>query len=292
MKGYYLTIFTLMLSAVWGYCANLNHEDLKLVRLTENNFVNIKGPITDTNVDYVIKEMYKIEDDTIYLYFDTPGGSIMDGNEIINTIDTLTHTGKTIVGIADIAISMGFIIFQHCPTRYVRPRAVLMQHQMSTGIHGQFENIKTKLQFMQELDDQLSQAQAERLQLSLDEFNLRTAHDWWMYGNNIIKYKAADEMVVVSCDSNFSNETIKVKQMSMFGAVDITYSKCPLIKQPISIVFDHSNCPSFDTNNINKTDCNNTILNTVDDDPIDFLKTITKTYNDEPIDFLKSISHV
>ena len=172
MKGYYLTIFTLMLSAVWGYCANLNHEDLKLVRLTENNFVNIKGPITDTNVDYVIKEMYKIEDDTIYLYFDTPGGSVMDGNEIINTIDTLTHTGKTIVGIADTAISMGFIIFQHCPTRYVRPRAVLMQHQMSTGIHGQFENIKTKLQFMQELDDQLSQAQAERLQLSLDELNL------------------------------------------------------------------------------------------------------------------------
>jgi ATP-dependent Clp protease, protease subunit len=210
----------------------------ELVKLTADNFALIKGPIDGPSVDQVVKDMYAIEGDTVYLYFDTPGGSVMDGNGIIDAMETLTHMGKDVICVADTAISMGFVIFQHCPVRYVRPRAVLMQHQMSLGVRGQLENLKSRLELVQSLDDQLSQVQAARLKLTVDEFKAKTNNDWWMYGKDVIENGAADDVVNVVCDFDYREETFVVDYMTMFGPVHVTFSKCPLIKQPLAVSFN------------------------------------------------------
>lgn len=206
-----------------------------LVKLTPDNFALIKGPIDGASVDQVVKDMYDIKSDTIYLYLDTPGGSVMDGNKIIDAMETLTYMGKDIVCVAETAISMGFVIFQHCPVRYVRPRAVLMQHQMSLGVRGQLENLKSRLDLVQDLDDQLSKVQADRLKLTVEEFKSKTNNDWWMYGKTIMENNAADDVVNVVCDFDYRTETFVVDYMTMFGPVHVTFSKCPLVTQPLAI---------------------------------------------------------
>lgn len=223
----------------------------ELVELKKDNFALIKGPIDGTSVDKIVKEMYDIKDDTIYLYFDTPGGSVLDGNGIIDAMETLTHMGKNIICVADTAISMGFVIFQHCPVRYIRPRAVLMQHQMSLGVRGQLENLKSRLELVKDLDTQLSQVQAERLNMTLEDFKKKTNNDWWMYGNTILENNAADEIVNVMCDFDYQNETFTVDYMTMFGPVEVTFSRCPLIKSPMSVGFNEDTKEQMELNDIN-----------------------------------------
>jgi ATP-dependent protease ClpP protease subunit len=223
----------------------------ELLRLRENNTVMIKGPIMPTTVAHTVEELLTVDDDTVYVYFDTPGGSVIDGNDILDAFETLRLKGKKVVCVADTAISMGFVVFQHCPVRLIRPHAILMQHQMSLGLQGDLENIKSRMDFVEDMDEQLNSVQANRLNLTDAEFKSRTAHDWWMFGQTVLDNNAADRFAHIDCDFNpkLTNYTIEV--MTFFGPVKIVFSKCPLMKSPLSIAFNVHESRNF-TNGINE----------------------------------------
>lgn len=212
-------------------------EKKKLITLGVNNTAIIKGPILSSTVSRTIEELFSIKDNNIYLYFNTPGGSVMDGNDIIDVIESLSLQGKNIVCIADVAVSMGFVIFQHCPHRYITPRAVLMQHQMSLGLEGSMEHLKSRMVFVQDLGNQLSTVQANRLNMTLNDFNNKVISDWWMYGNTILHNKAADDIAYVVCDFDPKMNNYTIQYKTFFGPVNVVYSKCPKYKEPLEITF-------------------------------------------------------
>ena len=77
----------------------------------------------------------------IFIYINSNGGSVLEGNKIIENINFLTNSGYNVSCVVQNAFSMAFHILQHCPNRYVTESATLMQHQISLGINGNFENI-------------------------------------------------------------------------------------------------------------------------------------------------------
>lgn len=77
-----------------------------------------------------------------------------------------------------------------------------MQHQMSiSGLNGNYENILSYVDFMQQLYYNLVQNQAKCLNMTVDQFKDKIQHDWWLMGQNAINNNVADSMATVSCSS-------------------------------------------------------------------------------------------
>ena len=128
--------------ALAEYDVLTQEQGIKLVELTENNFVAIRGQIDESTASRFISDVMKLKSNKIYVYLTTPGGSVISGMSIVQTINTLQASGKEFVCIADRAASMGFVIFQSCTQRYVMEHSIIMQHQVSLGIEGQYEQVK------------------------------------------------------------------------------------------------------------------------------------------------------
>lgn len=214
-----------------------------LVTLTEDNFVVLRGAIDEDSASYFIKDIYRLvvnekNNDDIYVYLMTPGGSVIHGYDIIQTLEALSQTGKKIHCIADTAYSMGFSILQACDYRHVIKSSSIMQHQMSFGFEGQMENNKNRFKFIESIEEKMTEQQSARLGLSQDEFKKKILSDWWMFSDNAVKENAADDIVNVLCDKSLTNETyFREFNFVFFGKVKFEFSKCPLIKSPISIDF-------------------------------------------------------
>ena len=139
----------------------------KILKLHEDNFVTLRGRIDEESASRFISDVMKLKGDKIYVYLVTPGGSIVSGNSIIQLIDTLSSIGKEIICIADHAYSMGFVIFQSCPKRYIMPHSIIMQHQASLSISGPLENVKNNLKLVEKIDKKANQRQSQRLNLTM-----------------------------------------------------------------------------------------------------------------------------
>lgn len=228
-------IITLLTSPV-NVLSNLENNK-KLIELNENNTIVLKGTINSDLISNIIHKSNNLISDDIIVFISSPGGSVMSGNNFIEFIKSLEQRGKKISCIAETAISMAFVILQACPTRYILDSSVVMQHQMSLGVNGKLENIKSRLVMIKDLNEQIIENQAKRLELSVDDFKKKTISDWWLYGSSIIKNKVADEIVNVYCSNNLlGDKNVEEKVFNtILGKFKLIYSKCPLAKNPLNI---------------------------------------------------------
>lgn len=219
------------------YDCEISKSGSKIIKLHEDNFVTLRGRVDEESSSQLISDMMKIKGDKIYLYLVTPGGSIVSGNSIIQTMDALSASGKEIICIADHAYSMGFVIFQACPTRYILEHSIIMQHQASLTLSGPLENVKNNLKLVEKIDKKANQRQSQRLGLTPVEFHEMTQHDMWLYADEILEYNAADEKVNVICNFD-SDKTVTVTQLTFFGDIILEFSLCPLVHAPKKISFN------------------------------------------------------
>lgn len=174
----------------------------------------------------------------IYIYINSNGGSVMEGNKIIENINFLSNTGYNVSCIAQNAFSMAFHILQHCPRRYVTKTSTLMQHQIKLGVNDNLENIKSYLNMIEALNDKFNEYSALRINMSKYEFMSKIENDWWIYGSdNILKYKLADQIVSVGCAAELF-EMSYIKEKKSLSPIDlilntdnnqIKLNGCPII---------------------------------------------------------------
>lgn len=203
-------------------------EETKVIKLTEDNMVSLRTVVSDESASKLISDLSKIKGDEVYIYLATPGGSITAGNHIIQHMNAMVADGKKVSCIAEYAFSMGFVIFQACPTRYVMNQTIIMQHQASLGVQGPIKQAANRFKLVEKLEKQSNEMQARRLGLTQQEFHDFYEHDGWLYGPEIVERNAGDEIVNVMCDLDTSKNE-KVRVWTWFGPVDLEYSICPLI---------------------------------------------------------------
>ena len=206
-----------------------------VVTLSLANTIVFRDMVDANSTSRAILQLSLNRSDIVYLYLYSPGGSIMDGLRLIDTIKVLAATGKNIVCIADYAASMAFSIFEACPKRLMLENGVIMQHQAMTVLQGQISRIEADMRFTKALVNKLHAGDAARLGLTLEQFQAKIDNDWYMFDTEAIDNKAADSMVLVKCDTALANATYKDVYRSFFGDVTVTWSACPLTYAPVSI---------------------------------------------------------
>ena len=206
--------------------------------LTKGNHFFITDTINQDSKEFFIAGTRLLTEKNIYIYINSNGGSIMDGNDIIESINFLHNSGYKVHCIAQKAYSMAFHILQHCPVRMITDTSSVMQHQMKLGIYDSYENIKSYLAMIEQINQHHIHHSAQRLNMTTEEFTQKINHDWWIYGSNIIELGMADRIVSVGCHKELFDVTYrKPKQSSSLNELlssdstqsIIELSGCPLL---------------------------------------------------------------
>lgn len=204
------------------------------ITLTDKNSVVFRGVVTEESVSKAQLEMMdKCKDGKrIYLVLDTPGGSVPDGNQLIDTIKGLDCTVDTVT---IFAASMGFHFAQNMNKRFITPNGTLMSHRASIGLRGEIpgEFIVHVNYFLRTLTRMDRQA-ASRMSLSLKDYQTKIRDEYWVSGQDAVEDKAADEVVNVRCGSGMQGTT-ELAMFTLFGPVTVKFSKCPMITAPLGI---------------------------------------------------------
>jgi ATP-dependent protease ClpP protease subunit len=221
-------------------CGTVMAKPVDIV-LTERNTVSFNKAFTS---DYVAKKQLEIfsknallaKSDPIYLVMDTPGGSVSAG---LSLLDSLKSLKRPIHTITLFAASMGYQVVQELGTRYITPSGTLMSHRGAiSGMAGQVPGeLNSRLNYVQGLLEQMNVRAACRLKTDLEVYKASIVNELWVFGQQAVDTGNADAVANVSCNETLTSGKYTEKFNTIFGSVDVVFSKCPLVSGPIDFSF-------------------------------------------------------
>jgi len=218
---------------------NVTSTNGDIVELNDSNTVVLNQEVTSSSISKVLSAAIEKSGNLppgqpLYLFIDSPGGSIVAG---LDLIQGLAGLGREVKTVTSFSASMAFITVQSLGERIVMPSGVLMSHHAAGGVEGNIPgNIDTRYNFWKKfLDDALIPV-AKRLGMSVEELHQKDEKEWWTSGPEAIAQHTADTVKLVRCDKSMSGSYVE-QVNTMFGPVTVTYAKCPLIKAPLAVSF-------------------------------------------------------
>jgi len=219
-----------MIAMIFG----LQIANAKNIMLKTYNVCTIDGEVDGYSMqqaklclfDQVIKR--KGRNYPIYLYINSPGGSVYDGIKFIEFAKTI----KNLHTVTSFAASMAAAIVEQLPgKRYVVESGIFMFHRASGSVSGQIESgeIEVRLKFWKDIIKQSEQNQADRIGITLKQYKDNIINEWWLYGTSNIEQGVADEVVSVTCSSKLASDVKTETVNDIFGTYEIKTSKCPLL---------------------------------------------------------------
>ena len=191
-------LYLISLSYSLNYKNELQYNN---IILEKNNFIEITDIINEKNTHSIINNLSILSNKTnnLIIYINSQGGSVIEGEKIINQINFYKNLNYTIHCIALNAYSMAFYIFQSCSKRYITDISKLMTHQIILSTPKmQLENLINYLYVIKKIDDNLINMVIKKIDINKDEYIKKRQNDWWIYGDDIIKYKLADEIIYIN----------------------------------------------------------------------------------------------
>lgn len=224
-------------------------ETTPVITLTERNTLVIRNVIDSQSVASLQDKANKLsqglsKSEKIYLFLDTPGGSVQSGNEMVSTLRGLPQRVETIT---NFAASMGFITVQSLGTRYILPNGILMSHRAAGGAEGQIPGeLNTRVNFFTDMLDAQDAEIAKRVNMSKKDYQKLIVNEHWVFGSKAVSTKMADKVVLARCNKVLSEGRVSETIYTFFGPVQLVYSACPLITAPLEISFEQLTLNEYD----------------------------------------------
>jgi ATP-dependent Clp protease, protease subunit len=200
-------VFMLLLAISFTSCAGTDKKLVEVptehITLTSSNLVWINTQIDDGSVSKAITELAELDKlqttEPVYLFLETPGGSIDAGMSLIEFTKGMKRPVHSIV---KQAASMGFIINMYLPKRYILSSGTLMSHRAKAGIQGQvYGELETRLEALHDYLTLIESHVAKRMGVSLTDYRTLVREEFYATGADAINHKVSDVIAEVSCDS-------------------------------------------------------------------------------------------
>ncbi len=167
-------------------------------RLLEDRIVFLTGEINDSVANIVVAQLIYLEgknpDKDIFLYINSPGGSVSAGLAIFDTINYIKCNVSTIC--VGLAASMGAFILASGTKgkRFALPNSEIMIHQPLGGAQGQASDIEIQAKHIQKIKEKINFILSERTGQKLEKIEKDTDRDFYMSSQEALTYGIIDKI--------------------------------------------------------------------------------------------------
>jgi ATP-dependent Clp protease protease subunit len=168
-------------------------------RLLNERIIFLGGPIDDHTANLIIAQLLYLDHTDskkdIYLYINSPGGSVTAGLAIIDTMNFVKSDISTIC--VGIAASMGALILSSGKKgkRFSLPNSEVMIHQVMGGTEGQASDIAINAKHILRTKDTLNKILAQNTNKKVEQVEKDSDRDYWMTSDEAKKYGIVDEII-------------------------------------------------------------------------------------------------
>ena len=168
-------------------------------RLLKDRIIFLGEDVNSASAGLVISQLLFLESEDpekeIYLYINSPGGSITDGMGIVDTMNYISCPVSTIC--VGMAASMGAVLLAsgEPPQRVATPNSEILIHQPligGGGLSGQTTEIKIHADHMVKTREKLNKLLSDRTGQSLETIQRDTERDNYMTAEEALKYGLID----------------------------------------------------------------------------------------------------
>ena len=168
-------------------------------RLLKDSIIMIGTPIDDGIANLVIAQMLFLEaedpDKDIFLYINSPGGSITAGLAIYDTMQFIKPDVQTIC--VGIAMSMGALLLAGGAKgkRMALPNAKILIHQVSSGFQGQASDIEIHAKEIIDIRQRLDKIITHHTGQEYEKVRNDTDRDYFMSSEEAQDYGIIDRVI-------------------------------------------------------------------------------------------------
>jgi ATP-dependent Clp protease, protease subunit len=169
-------------------------------RLLKERIIFLPSYIEDDMANLVIAQMLFLEaedpDKDVYLYVNSPGGSVTAGMAIYDTMQYVKPAVSTIC--MGQAASMGALLL--CAgakgKRFALPHSRIMIHQPLAGVQGQATDIDIQAREILRIRDELNKILVTHTGQQVDRISKDTDRDFFMTAEQAKEYGIVDQVIV------------------------------------------------------------------------------------------------
>ncbi len=168
-------------------------------RLLKDRIIMLSEDVNSASANVIIAEMLFLEsedpDKEIHFYINSPGGSIVDGMAIVDTMNYIKCPVSTIC--VGMAASMGSVLLAcgEKGKRFATPNSEILIHQPLIGGHGlsgQTTDIKIHTDHLVKTREKMNKLLSEKTGQSIEKIMQDTERDNYMTAEEALKYGLID----------------------------------------------------------------------------------------------------
>jgi ATP-dependent Clp protease protease subunit len=169
-------------------------------RLLKNRVVMLGTDVNDDIANQICAQLLYLEGEDanadIWLYINSPGGSVTAGMAIYDTMQFVSCQVATVC--MGMAASMGqFLLTAGSPgKRYTLPNARIMMHQPLAGLRGQATDIAIQAEQLAYTKRRMAELIAHHSGKSLEQIQADSERDRWFTADEAKAYGLVDNVIV------------------------------------------------------------------------------------------------
>jgi ATP-dependent Clp protease protease subunit len=174
-------------------------------RLLKERVIFLVGPVNDVTANLIVAQMLFLEsenpDKDIYLYINSPGGSVTAGLAIYDTMQFIKPDVSTLC--VGQAASMGAFLLAAgtAGKRYCLPNSRVMIHQPMGGFQGQASDIEIHAKEILFIKQRLNEMLAKHTGQPLERIERDTDRDNFLSAEAAVEYGLVDRMLTSRADA-------------------------------------------------------------------------------------------
>lgn len=168
-------------------------------RLLKDRIIMLSGEVNDVVANLIVAQLLFLEsedpDKDIYLYINSPGGSITSGMAIFDTMNYIKPDVATIC--VGMAASMGAFLLTAGAKgkRFALPNSEIMIHQPLGGFQGQATDIQIHARRILQIKDKMNLIMSERTGQPIEVITKDVERDNFMDVEQAIAYGLIDSVL-------------------------------------------------------------------------------------------------
>ena len=168
-------------------------------KLLKERIIWLGSEVAEDNANQICAQMMLLAaqapDKPIFLYINSPGGSVTAGMAIY---DTMQYIQPEVVTVAlGMAASMGQLLLTAGTPgkRYATPHARILMHQPSGGVGGTASDIRINANLILQMKQELAEINAQRTGKSVEQIREDSERDHWFTAQEALEYGFIDHVI-------------------------------------------------------------------------------------------------